>query len=57
MNEEAKRAPTGALWVIVGIIVLTLTPMTVTAAISIEHGVADGYIPLEERARAADAAP
>ena len=51
MSESTPKrgGPNFALWVVAGIVLLMLGGIAVTIAISVSHGVADGYIPPEER--------
>ena len=48
-ERPPRRAPAGALWVIAGVIILTIAGITATIAISLMNDVPGGYIPREAR--------
>jgi hypothetical protein len=48
-EARESKGPNFAIWVIVGIVVLMIGGIAATIAISVSHGVSDGYIPPEER--------
>ena len=49
MSQVERRGPNVAVIVIVAIVLLSVAGVVVTIAISVSHGVSDGYIPPEAR--------